>query len=207
MTSLTDLAPTNGVTHTRGRQVPALLTYTFRDSDITVQMHKMSPMTINQIRIAVRRQCRTLPPDHEHAYPHPPVQLVAVGGGEPTPQENTGDPQYVQALADWESWANGEVSKRLMRLAAVEYLVVDDAAIADTVERIRRMFARDGIPLDESGMEQYDQAERNRVIYLEHVCYGSPDDMAAFANFLARGTRPTEEQIADATATFRTAQE
>lgn len=205
--SVIDLPVTNGVVR-RGRAVPTLLSYTFQDSGVTVQMHKMSPMTVQHINAAVTRECKALPPEHEHAYPQPPTQLIAVGGGEPIPQVNDGDVDYQRTLAAWQQWAAMEVSRRLMRIVALDYMEVDEGAIKEVVSYKRRMFKREGIPLDESEMpeERYTDAERDRVVYLEHVCYGSDTDMQEFAQFLMHRTQPQEAQIGDAIAAFRTAE-
>lgn len=209
--TIIDLPVTNGVTQYRGRgrAVPARLVYTFQDSGVTVEMNKMSPMTVTHLKAEVTRECEAHPPGHPHAKPQVPVQLVAVGGGEPIPQTNEGDTEYKNALAEWDAWANAEISRRLLRITALDYLIIDDDAIVGEVDRKRRMFVREGIPLDESDMpeDRYTDAERNRIVYLNHICFGSDKDIQEFSMYLMHRTQPQEAGIGDAIAAFRAADE
>lgn len=192
--------PLNGVVRQRGRAVPAPMTYTFKDTGITVQMHRMSPMTLNHLNSAILKECKALPPDHEHAYPKPPVQMVAVGGGEPIPQVHDEDPAYIKALAEWQAWSQSETSDRMIRMMAIDYLVVNDDEIQPRVDQVRRMLRREGVPLDEPIGDEYTQEDRNRIVYLRHVCLGSTEDLREFSLFLSQRTQPSEEAIQDAVA-------
>lgn len=198
--TLTNTQPLNGVVRQRGRAVPAAMTYTFKDTGITVQMHRISPMTLQHLNAAILKECKALPADHAHVYPKPPVQMVAVGGGEPIPQVHDEDPDYLKALAEWQAWSAGETSDRMIRMMAIDYLIVDDNEIRPRVEQVRRMLRREGVPLDEPEGDDYTQEDRNRIVYLRHVCLGSSDDLREFSLFLSQRTQPSEEAIQDAVA-------
>lgn len=191
----------------RGRAVPTHQTYTFKDSGVTVQLRKMSPMTVQHLNRAIERECKALPKDHEHVYPKPPVQEVAVGGGKPTKQENPSDPDYLRVLKAWQAWASNEIADRLIRLTAVEYLIADPELVRDEAARMRRILERAGMPLDEGGLDAYNDEEKDRIIYLIHVCFGSGEDMQEFSAYLVNRAAPSEAQITEATATFRPAGE
>ncbi len=198
--TLTDTAPLNGTVRQRGRSVPSAMTYTFKDTGITVQMHRISPMTIQHLSAAILKECKALPPEHEHAYPQPPVQMVEVGGGKPIPQVHDDDPDYLRKLAEWQAWSSNETSERMLRMMAIDYLIVDDTEIRPRVEQVRRMLRREGVPLDEPMGDDYTQEDRNRIIYLRHVCLGSAEDLSEFSRFLSQRTQPSEEAIQDAVA-------
>lgn len=191
----------------RGRAVPALPSYTFQDTGITVQIRKMSPLTMQRIADTIIAEAKALPAGHEHKYPEPPVQMIAVGGGEPKAEPNPTDPDYQRALQRWGEWAGGEQTRRMLRIAAAEYIVWPDIDLVRfEAARIRRMFAREGATLPPIP-DTYTSDEQDAIVFLEHGCFGSDQDLTEFAQYLMTRGQPQEAQIAAATAAFRAAEE
>lgn len=177
---------TNGHHQTAGREVPALPTFTFKDTGITVRLRKLSPYMGDQIGKAVRR---------EKPAPEVPQNPVDYGDGKTAMEPNPADPDYQQALAEYEQWIAFESGQRLLRLV-VEHAVdvsdeeIDQAAVAEK----RAIMASIGASIDEFS---------DRDVYIKYVCVGTQEDMEDLMAAATRRSQPTEAAIADNVTAFR----
>ena len=200
----------NGVQ--RGRTVAPLHRFTFPSSGITVECHKMSPALQGALIQAIIKECKALPADAPRAYPNPPTQEVNYGTDEHPDirvEERLGGDEvaaYQKALAQWEAWAQQEAALRLLKMVAIDYLVVNDADIAEELERTRSALARHGAELPDLGIsfDGYTPEEVNRLNFLFLCCMlDQENDGQAFMRFLIGRSQPREEVVAERITSFR----
>ena len=187
----------------RGRAAPARQRHTFKDSGITVELHKIGPTTIQRIAETIRREARALPVGDENRYPEPPVEVVEIGGVK-SEERNVNSPEYRAALDRWGQWAMGQVNDRLFRVAAVDAVIpVDttDEEIHEVVSRVRRRLAAEGVVL--KTFDGYTPEENDRIVWVQHVCVSSTEDMTEFYAALTKRSQISEEAVDAHLATFR----
>lgn len=114
----------NGQARPRGRGVAPLPDFTFKDTGITVQIRKVSPLLGMEIR-------KAFPP------PKPPVVETPLG-----PEENEADPDYEAAMQAYGLMIE-EKASRLYIKRGVECVVDQEA-----VERLRADMRDEGITLE-----------------------------------------------------------
>lgn len=204
---MTTVESSNGVAITesfarpRGRQMPEYPVYTFKGSGETCRLRRLSPITMQRLQQGVIAEAKAQPPDHEHAYPRPPVERIAVGGGPERDEPNPNDPAYKERLEQWESWAQTEVMERFLRIAAVDACIFEpDQIDQDRIDRLRRRMASEGAPLPY--FPAYTVEENDQIIWVQHVCIGTQDDLTDFVNALIRRTEVKQEEVAAHIATF-----
>lgn len=185
----------------RGRRVPPRPRYVFKDTGIEIELHKMSPLTVQRLGEAVRREAKALPEGHEHKYPEPPIEEIEIAG-ELRREANDQHPAHIEALERWSKWGNNQMNERLLRIAAVDTIVPldSDEEIASQAARVRRRFAAEGVELPI--FDQYTPEENDRIVWLQHVAIGSMEDLVEFYQALTQRTAVTEEAIAANVATF-----
>lgn len=170
---------------TKGRTPPALPSYTFKDSGITVQLRKLSPFMGDQVGRALRK---------EREAPNPPVNMVQYGDGKPTAEPNLADPAYQRELEEYETWVAQEAGKRMMDLVIRAAIVIDDVD-EDEVARVREVMEAVGAPIDP------DMSDRE--VYIRFVCVGTQDDLEDLMAAATRRSQPTEAAIRENVAAFR----
>ena len=189
----------------RGRAAPARQRHTFIDSGITVELHKIGPTTMMRLSEGIRREAERLPEGHPNKYPEPPVEDIDIGGVLSL-ERNINSPDYIEALATWQRWANTESNNRFLRIAAADAVIpidTSDEDIAIEAARVRRRMAAEGVEIP--AYAQYDQAENDRIVWVSYVCIASVQDLQEFYAVLTQRTVVSEEAIEDHTATFRPA--
>ena len=187
---------------TRGRRTNARPRHLFRDTGIEVELHKLSPTTLQRIAEAVRAEARALPAGHEHKMPEPPVERVDMGG-EIREERNENHPDYLAALDRWGKWAMGEANERFMRIAAItaiEPLDTSDEEMAAAAQRVRRSLSLEGVELPY--FDRYTPAENDRIVWLLHVAIGSTEDLQEFYQALTQRSAVSEEGVQAHLATF-----
>lgn len=167
----------------KGRQVPTLQLFTFPDTGITVQLHKVSPLLRDDIDAMLRRQ---FPP------PQPPLNVVPSGFGDgATRQEpNEADPDHQQALMRWQIEHINRMGQKLMDLAIRNYVEceVDHEAVAELRAAMQAM----GVELDPD----------DKYVYVSRICIGTPDDQRDFSNALFTRAAALREAVQAHKATF-----
>jgi hypothetical protein len=188
----------------RGRAVPAYARHTFADSGISVSLRKIGPSTLQSVANGIRKEAKAYPIGHEHKFPEPPVQIVDIAG-ERSEEINPNDPDYQAKLDQWGNWAMGEINTRLLHLAAADAVIPDapPEEIAEEAQRVRRSLARAGAAVDD--LPGYTAEEADRIVWVQHVCIASPEDLKEFYEAITQRSAVTEEAIDDVTATFRPA--
>jgi hypothetical protein len=194
---------TNG--RQKGRAVPELDLYVFRDSGEQVRVRKLGPTTLQRINEAVRKECMALPHGHPHRFPEPPTQEVDIGG-EKRKVRNDREPDYLRRLQAWQNWAASELNERFLRVCAVHGLEPerDDDDIAEQVEALEAVLKIEGVELQRD--ERYSRVQQNRILYLMHICFTTQQEMEEFYTFMIQRVVPQPQEVEEATAMFRTAE-
>ena len=171
----------------KGRAVPALPTHTFRDSGITVRLHKLSPMTSQEIMLQVKREMRA-------TEPQPPIAEVDYGSGKIL-EPHKGHPVYQEKLKEWEAAVNREANERLFHLACLVgvELELDNAAL-EAIEK-RKRYLKLVAKLEWLDNPDLSEAENNQIFYITHIACASPEDLQEFYQAIAMRSQPTEAAI------------
>lgn len=175
--------------HVRGRAVPAVPRHTFQDSGITVKLHKLSPMTSQEIIAQVQREKAA-------DKPQPPMVEVDYGNGK-VQEPHEGHPVYVERLKRWQSECNTEANKRLFQLACLDAVEVDmtDDLRRQIEGKKRRMKIAAGLVWEDN--PELTQDENDQIFYITHIACASPDDLQEFYQAIALRSQPTEAAIDD----------
>lgn len=183
MTTLTDHV--NG--RIRGRAVPELPVHTFKDSGISVRLHKLSPMTSQEILA----QCKRELADEE---PKPPLFEVDYGNGKIL-EPNTGHEVYVRNRAAWEEKVNKLANDRLFKLAALDAveLTIGDVERASIVRTKR--YLKIAAKVEWQDDPDLTPEENERYFYIRHIACGSQEDITEFYTAIALRSQPTEAAI------------
>lgn len=186
----------------RGRKVNARPRHLFRDTGIEVELHKLSPTTLQRIAEAVRAEARALPSGHEHKMPEPPVERVDMGG-EIREERNETHPDYLAALEKWGRWAMAESNERFLRIAAItaiEPVGISEDEIREEARRVRRVLALEGA--EPPYHDKYSPEENDRIIWLLHVAIGTTEDLQEFYQALTQRSNVQEEAVQAHISTF-----
>lgn len=178
----------------RGRVVP-LPTHTFKDSGVTVCLHKLSPMTSQEIISQVRRELA-------EEEPQPPVIEVNYGRG-PVQEANPGDPRYVERHQAWEQQVSRIANERLFKLAALDAVEIEigDAERAQIAKTKR--YLKVAAHVDWHDDPDLTPDENDQYFYVRHVACGSAEDIQEFYAAIATRSQPTEAAIERHKATFQ----
>lgn len=178
----------------RGRVPPALPTHTFKDSGITVRLHKLSPITNQQILA----QCQRELADRK---PQPPLVEVDYGQGKVI-EPHTGHPLYQEKLAAWNTEVNKLANDRLFKLAALDAIevTIGDAELAQIARKKRMLKVAAGIVWEDD--PELTPEENAQLFYVTHICCASPDDLREFYEAVALRSQPTEAAVEQHKATF-----
>jgi hypothetical protein len=171
----------------KGRTAPPLPTHTFHDSGVTVKLHKLSPMTSQEIQAQVKREMR----DEE---PIPPIAEVDYGQGK-VQEPNRLHPVYVERLKTWEAAVNSEANERLFRLACLDAveLTITDEVRAQIARKKRSLRIVAKVEWDDD--PELDQDENDQIFYITHIACSSPEDLKEFYQAVATRSQPTEAAV------------
>lgn len=161
--------------------------HTFRDSGVTVKLHKLGPLTNNEIIQAAQRELA----DEK---PQPPVVEVDYGQGT-TQEPNEGDPVYVKRLSAWQAKCNALANERLFKLAC---LVAVEVSLTDADKQAiaqRKRLLRLAAHLDWQDDPALTQDENDQIFYITHIACASPDDLKEFYQAIATRSQPTEAAV------------
>lgn len=171
----------------RGRIAPALPQHTFRDTGITIGIRKVGPSTQQSIAHAIMRDM-----------PEPAIPIIETELGA---EANPADPAYFAAKAEWDQKTRGELTRRIMLIAALEAEVtIDDQARVDIARR-RRSLSLAKTPYQDD--PELTDEENTRVFYVLYVAAGTPEDLSDFGAIVMRRSAPTEEAVQTHVATFQ----
>ena len=171
----------------KGRAVPAVPLHTFQDSGIVVKLHKLSPMTSQEIILQVQREMAG-------DKPIAPVFEVDYGKGK-VEEPNYSHPIYVKRLEEWDQSVNREANDRLFRLAALAAVeLTGDQAWRDKVKRQKRLLKLTA-KLEWHDDPELEPEENDQIFYVKHVCCASPDDVREFYQAITQRSQPTEAAV------------
>lgn len=175
-----DVDTQNG--HAHGRAVPALPTFTFKDSGITVAYRRLGPFTMEQLGKAIRK---------EKPAPKPPLNTVDYGDGKKANEPNLSDPDYLHAMQTYEAWVETEAGQRMVQMLvgyAIEPLAID----TDAVARYRMMAAQFGLDCEGD----------DRDVYIKYIAIATPDDLSEITTAVVSRSQPTPGAIQAAVDSF-----
>jgi hypothetical protein len=170
----------------QGRIAPPLPAFTFKDSGVTIQVRKVGPTTQQRLAQQIQRD-----------FPEPPIPVVETELG---PEQNAADPEYVKAMEAWQQQTNGELTNRLMLIAALEAEVTIDAQARTEIARRKRHLKLIGIPYEDN--PDLTEEENERVFYVLNIAAASPEDLGEFGAAVLRRSVPTEAAVQAQITTF-----
>lgn len=153
--------------------------FTFKDTGITIQIRKVSPLLAVDIDASIPK-------------PTPPLNKVDYGDGRGEVQEpNYSDPSYLKALENRQT----EVGLAVIRATILRSIIVNGDEWKEEVQAYRQ-FIQDatGAPLAE---------ENDLYVYITRVCVGTQDDLNDLVVAITSRSQPTPEEIAKAKDSFR----
>lgn len=170
----------------RGRDVPELPTHTFADSGVTVNLHKLSPMTSQRIIEAARREL-------SREEPEPPMFEQDYGNGK-VMEPNRGHPIYVDRLQRWEQKVNKLANERLFKLACLDAIEVTiGSEEQEAIARKKRHLTVVGV--DWQPDPNMTDEENDRWFYIEQIACASPEDVQEFYQAIAMRSQPNREAV------------
>lgn len=147
-----------------------------------VLIQSVSPFLINKFK-------------RRYSPPAPPVERVNLGTEEAPDWEetpNAAHPDYIEARKAWAEDLE-ERTRRFMIALGAEVEWTD--AKRERLARLRAAIAKEG-----DGLEI---EEEDNYAYISYVAVQSGEDYKALLEAIINGSRPSEEAITEATATFR----
>lgn len=173
----------------KGRAVPALPSFTFPGSGITVQVRRLGPFTLDAINRKVREEKRP---------PEPPRTMVNYGTEEKPEfkiEENQADPAYKQALIEYEAEIQDAGGRRIID-TIIEHAVIVEID-EDEVANMRAFLLDLGV-----SQEEVDSIS-DHSIYVKHICIKTGEDLQALQAFVIGESMPTEDKVRAQEDTFR----
>lgn len=180
-------------------------TVTLPDSGRQLHIRKLSPNALP----AIWRQVRVdLPP------PAIPVERIDLGEGNIKEEPNPGQPEYVQALAQWSQDAHLEVQRRMLRLVA-QFAVVDETDASEVAEYKAVMRAAAGVDLETeddieyqfhlraSGNPEAARVACDRHLWIYHIVCVSSRDAQELHDRVNSVSRPSAEAVQAHAESFR----
>ena len=179
----------------RGRVPPDLPTHTFKDSGVTVRLHKLSPITSQNILAQCQR-------DLADTKPQPPMFDQDYGTGKKIQEPHTGHPLYQEKLAAWNAEVNRLANDRLFKLAALDAieLTLGDAERAQIGRKKRLLKIAAHVEWEDD--PALTPEENDQLFYVSHICCATPEDLQDFYAAVALRSQPTEAAVEQHKATF-----
>lgn len=165
----------------KGRNVVPLPTFTFPGSGISCQVRRLGPFTMD----AISRQVRA-----ERHPPKPPIVMVNYGTEESPEwktEENPADPNYKEALVEYERDIEEEGSRKIIDTIINHAIVVD--IDYDEVQNMRSFLLDLGVSREEL------DAMSDHSIYVKHICIKSGEDLKQLQSFVIGESVPTEARV------------
>lgn len=173
----------------KGRTVPPQREFTFPDSEITVQLRRIGPRTLEQIYNQITKS---------HPAPKPPTVVLEIGESRTkVEEEDRRDPEFLKATAVW------QLEMKNLTGQAIYDLIVDYAIIPeidpDAIKTLRDTMAARGSPLIDAAGEPLS----DRRVYIEHLCFATGDDISSVTSAVLNNSRPTEAGVETHVAGFQ----
>lgn len=153
-----------------------LTNFTFKDTGITVQIRKVSPLLMMEV------QKKFKPPP-------PPMQEVDYGDGNTVMEPNRSHPDYIAALEQY----NYELEQKIRNLTIKRGVVCE--VPKDEVDELRKFW------IEEMG-EELPEAD-DKIAYISYICIGSTEDLEDLLAAITRRSQPTRPDIEAARSGFQ----
>lgn len=152
--------------------------YVFEDTGKKVQVRKVSPLLVIKLR-------------ERYPAPRPPLQTVDYGDG-PKQEQNTTNPDYLQAVQDYEQAMEKRVRTLLIqRGVVIEWGEDEQAELDELIAWWKATYDEDLSSLDPI------------YAYVSYICVGSDSDMEDLINVLIKRSQPTKEGVEAAQERFK----
>jgi hypothetical protein len=178
----------------KGRKAPPLPEFTFEGSGITVNIRRMGPFTLDQIRLSLQRE-------EGGKGPRPPMVEVNYGTKDQPDmrsEENPADPAYKEALAVFQKETTEKEGRKFID-TIVNHAVVCELGEEELEEIAHARAFLIGLGADADEVKAISDHE----IYVKHVCVKSTGDLKLLQEAVIGESIPTEERIQAQEATFR----
>jgi hypothetical protein len=152
--------------------------HVFKDTGRVVFIKKVSPLLLAQIG-------RDFPP------PRPPKQKVDYGDGDIREEENPSHPDHVDAMGKYFMELEEKSRSFVIKRGVVVTLTEEDK---EEIDRVREDYK------EEIGVELRGS---DKMVYVSHICIGSPEDMEELLRAINGRSEPTNEEVAAAKDTFQ----
>ena len=178
----------------KGRATPELPAFTFKDSGVTVRLHKLSPMTAQEVVSQARREMAS-------EEPQPPMVEVDYGNGKVT-EPHRGHPVYVERHADWEARVQSLANERLFRLACLDAIEVEIGETEKHAIERKKRYLRIAARIDHEDDPLLTPEENEQLFFITHIACATPDDLREFYQAIIMRSQPTEAAIEAHKASF-----
>lgn len=169
----------------QGRKVPPLPSFTFKETGVTVQIRRLGPFTMDDIRKKLLK---------ERKPPEVPEVVVEVGDARvKTREKNYLDPDYVTARSEYETWLRTTIAEKMVDLM-VQYCIVCDPE-PEIVSDMRELAQQIDPEVNESMSD--------KQIYIRYYLLSSPQAVEEVQNFIMGRSMPTEEVVQEQIDTFQ----
>ena len=147
---------------------------TLPDSGVTLQIKRISPMLLVDLRKQLKRGI---------AKPQPPLQEVLIGD-EKKMQPNEAHPDYLAALQDY----NADIGQ--LYIEAIIYLGVECEIDAASVLALRESDLGEFLP------------KSDKVVYVSRIACESERDLTLMQNAILGRAQPTEAAVGESAESF-----
>jgi hypothetical protein len=149
------------------------------DTDRNITYCKVSPRLIKQML-----------DDYPIKPPQPPLNDVTWADGHVKKEPNTTDPEYLKALADYNTEIALAINDFLIERGVVITLSKEDQ---EEVKELKRWW-----------QQRYgkDLPGSDKFIFVAHILIGTPEDLRELVNAITRRSQATLEATQEALATF-----
>lgn len=168
----------------KGRAAP-LPEFTFPTTGVTVQIKRLGPFTMDEIRKKLLK---------ERKRPEPPVVENEIGDARVKMKSpNPHDPDYIAAVMEYETWLQTSAAEIMLKMM-MTYSIVCDVDM-DEVEDKRTMLAM----IDPEANNELS----DREVYIKHYLMATEKDLGMVQAFILGQSMPTEEAVAAHIDTFQ----
>ena len=157
--------------------------FTFKDTGITVQIRKVSPLLIMEVQKAM-------------PVPKPPTQEVVYGdpndpGAKRVEEPNEAHPDYLESIDKY----NGELEAKVRKFMIERGVVITLSDEQKNEVKELREYWKEEFSAELSGNDKY--------LYVSYIAIGTDADMEEVMDVIMRRSQPTEAAMAEAKDGFQ----
>lgn len=161
----------------KGRKVPALPTYFFETAGVEVQIRRLGPFTMDDIRKKLLK---------ERKRPQPPTYPVEIGEMRvKVMEENPNDPGYIREVAEWQTWFQTSMAEKMLELM-IDYCIVCEVDLDDVAQQREMLNIVD---------PELNATMSDRHVYIRYHLMCTPGDLEGVQKFILGQSMPTQEAV------------